>query len=77
MTLKKEYNTPRKQFEALDNLNCFMATFYTLEGGFNIDGLDVGDHSTEVARCFLWGDTEEGRGYWSKVDKRLEGIVFH
>ena len=74
MKLKKKYNTPRKQFEALDDLNCFMATFYALEHGRDIDEGNIS--YIALISIFSWSRTEEGADHWNSVYDRLLEIVF-
>ena len=74
MATRKKFNTSRKQFEALDDIDCFMATFYTLERGWDIDSL-AGGNSTEVIRRFDWCGSIEGYAHWRRVHNHLIKIV--
>lgn len=74
MKLKKKYNTPRKQFEALDDLNCFMATFYTFENRHDID--EESTLGVSILTHFNWSSTVEGPEHWHSIHNHLVNIIF-
>lgn len=69
--------TFREHFELLNDQDCFMATFYTLERTKDINEIldAIPLRRNGVFSGFPWSMTYEGDDHWSRINKKLNKIL--